>query len=450
MRDSNGGLKNFLKTGRGTKMKPTTQELAIINSRLPGTTLGESQVEVLPFRLFDNQLTDRYTIMSPEMMKKLMMDANNGMIAFNSMHQSRSTLPVGRSIAGQIVKNGAVTELQVKLYAVTQRPDGTPMEDGKDLADRYNTGAVYACSAGVSVGFYKCSICGNDIRDYMNCDHFPGETYTIDEKPVIATALMTGHDIRDGAAMDCGAYECSAVTAGGVRNASILSESFSRYDKGVDLKEFKKEAFDGKQIAEHVTLMPYAATTIKEEVHMGEQTQEKDLLAKNYELVADKAKIEVKLAQTEGEFNLLKQSSDALSKTLETTQAEFAQVKTDLTGALAQVEEFTKKVTDLEAAGETSKTEYEAKIAEADAKVEESVAFKTAYVALVEADGVKINATVTDYASKTVVELQALHAEYLVEIAKLPSGQLTQGDDAGDAPTFAAYDGIPSDMYKTK
>jgi hypothetical protein len=389
--------------------------------------------------------------MSQEMMKKLVMDANMGMIAFNSMHQSRSTLPVGRSIAGQIVKTGDVSELQVKLYAVTQRPDGTPMEDGKDLADRYNTGAVYACSAGVQVGFYKCSICGNDIRDYMNCDHFPGETYTIDEKPVVATALMTGHDIQNGVAMDCGAYECSAVTAGGVRNASILSESFSRYDKGVDLKEFKREQFDGKDIAEHVTLMPFAATTIKEDVPMGAETQEKDLLAKNYELVADKAKIEVKLAQTEGEYSVLKASSDALSKTLETTQTEFAAVKTELATALATVEEFTKKATDLEAAATATTEEFTAKIAAAEATAAEAVSFKEAYVAIVEADGVKIAAAVTDYAAKTLVELQTLHTEYLAELAKLPSGQQTQGDDAGlDSVVAPVYQGIPDSQFQTR
>jgi hypothetical protein len=410
--------------------------------------MSESQVEVLPFRLFDNQLTDRYTIMSQEMMKKMALDANNGMIAFNSMHQSSSTLPVGRSIAGQIVTDGTNSELQVKLYAVIQRPDGTTMEDGKDIADRYNTGAVYACSAGVQVGFYQCSICGNDIRDWQNCDHFPGETYIIDEKPVVATALMTGHDIQNGIAMDCGCYECSAVTAGGVRNASVLSESFSLYSKDLDVKEFKKSQFEGKEIAEHITLMPYTAKPNKEEVPMGDIAQDKELLSKNYELVAEKAKIEVKLATLEGEFNLLKTTSEAVAKQLETTQAEFAQSKIDLAGALASVEEFTKKTADLEAAAEALKVEYEAKIADAETKVANAAAFKAAYIAIVEADGVKI-AREADYASKSLEELQALHTEYLAEIAKLPSGQQTSIDDAGTQVVSGAYVGIPEDLFKT-
>jgi chromosome segregation ATPase len=248
--------------------------------------------------------------------------------------------------------------------------------------------------------------------------------------------------------MDCGCYECSAVTAGGVRNASVLSESFSLYSKDLDVKEFKKSQFEGKEIAEHITLMPYTAKPNKEEVPMGDIAQDKELLSKNYELVAEKAKIEVKLATLEGEFNLLKTTSEAVAKQLETTQAEFAQSKIDLAGALASVEEFTKKTADLEAAAEALKVEYEAKIADAETKVANAAAFKAAYIAIVEADGVKI-AREADYASKSLEELQALHTEYLAEIAKLPSGQQTSIDDAGTQVVSGAYVGIPEDLFKT-
>ena len=71
-------------------MKPTAQDLQIVNSRLPGTSLSESQIEILPFRLFDNQQTDRYTHMSMEMLRKLVKDANEGKIALNSLHRSNS------------------------------------------------------------------------------------------------------------------------------------------------------------------------------------------------------------------------------------------------------------------------------------------------------------------------------------------------------------------------
>lgn len=427
-------------------MKPTPQELQIINSRLPGTSLPESHVEILPFRLFDNQITDRHTTMSIEMMRKLVKDANDGKIAMNSMHKSNSTLPVGRSVEARLISNGDISELQVKMYSVTHRPDGSAMEDGKDLVDRYNTGAVYACSAGVWVGHYKCSICGNDIRDWQNCDHYPGETYIIDEKPVICTALMTGKDIQDGMAMDCGCYECSAVTAGGVRNATILTETFSQYDKLSDIKEFKKLQFE-KPISESITLMPYSiANTNREEVIMSDK--DNSLLQKNYELIEAKAKVDVELATLKGEFTVSQANATAVKDKLASLEAEFATTKDSLITALADKEEFAKKVETAEAAALASKAEFEAKETEFTATKTELDSFKAAFVTVVEANGVKISRE-ADYASKTVDELIQLNEEYLTEIAKLPAGQQSDGSDGSQQVLVSTYAGIPDEMFKS-
>ena len=427
-------------------MKATKEELQIINSRLPGTVLNESQVEVLPFRLFDTNVTDRFTIMSQEMMNKLLLDANDGKIAFNALHKSSSTLPVGRSIIGQINTENNVSELRIKLYAVTQRPDGTAMEDGKDLADRYNTGAVYACSAGVYVGHYKCSVCGNDIRDWQNCDHFPGTTYIIDEKPVICTALMTGRDIQNGIAMDCGCYECSAVTAGGVRNASVLTETFSSYDKGADAKDFKKAQFEGKTITDYITLTPYMAQTTKEENNM--DPKQDALIQKNYELIEAKAKTDVELASLKGEFNLVQSTLATANSKLSSLEAEFEATKTTLTSALAEKEEFVKKVADLEAAALTAKEEFETVKGDFESLKTASNEFKAAYISVVEANGVKIKRE-ADYASKTVTELVALNDEYLAEIALLPSGRQSLEDNGDSKPVESSYAGIPDEMFKS-
>lgn len=431
-------------------MKPTTEELSIINSRLPGTALTADQVEVLPFKLFDNQLTDRFTIMSPEMMKKLVMDADMGLIAFNALHQSRTTLPVGRSVSGRISKNGNMSDLQVKMYCVTTRPDGTPLEDGKDLADRYNTGAAYAVSAGVTVGFYQCSICGNDIRDWQNCDHFPGETYQVNEKPKLCTALMTGHDIQDGAAMDCGCYEASAVTAGGVRRASVLSETFGKYDKGVDPKEFKRTSFEDKSLCECITFMPQAHTPIHTEEEAPMSVELKALMDKNYELLEGKAKAELTLTSLQGEFAAYKVTAETTLKQLEALTTEFSANKDALAAATASVEEYSKKVADLEAAHATVISEFEAKVTAAEDKSAGLEAYKAAYVSIVEAAGVKIQRE-ADYASKSLEELQALHEEYLAEIAKIPAGQHSQSDqtDTGETSTVNLYAGVPDHLFKT-
>lgn len=176
---------------------------------------------------------------------------------------------------------------------------------------------------------------------------------------------------------------------------------------------------------------------------MGDINPEKDLLSKNYELIADKAKIEVKLAIVEGEYNLLKQSTEATAKAFEATQTEFAILKTEHSATTASVEEFNKTVAALEAAAVIKVEEFVA----AEVKIADALAFKAAYVAVVEADGVKI-AREADYASKSLTELQALHAEYLVEIAKLPSGQQSQGEGDTQVVTHV-YSGIPENLFKT-
>lgn len=426
-------------------MKPTVADLQIINSRLPGTKLNTDQVEILPFRLFDDRVTDRHTVMSIEMMRKLVKDANDGVIAFNGLHRSSSTLPIGRSVEAKLTVADMNNEVLVKMYAVTKRPDGTPLEDGKDIADRYNTGAVYACSAGVYVGYYKCSICGNDIRDWQNCDHYPGGVYIIDEKPTTCIATMTGKDIQNGIAMDCGCYECSAVTAGGVRKASVLTETFSTYANTADIKEFKKTQFDAKQVSEVITLMPYSSEHTEEESNM--PGQEDTLLQKNYDLIEAKAKVEVELATLKGEFSSLQAAFTKTKETVDSFATELESAKSALASALSEKEEFAKKVEAITAEFDTAKVEFEAKEKCFDTTKTDLEAFKTAFISVVESNGVKISRE-ADYASKSVEELITLNDEYLAEIAKLPSGQQS---DNNQQPTelINAYAGIPDEMFKS-
>jgi antirestriction protein ArdC len=108
----------------------------------------------------------------------------------------------------------------------------------------------------------------------------------------------------------------------------------------------------------------------------------------------------------------------------------------------------TKKVADLEAAAEVTKAEYEAKLETATKVGEEVVAFKTAYISIVEADGVKISRE-ADYSSKSLEELQTLHTEYLAEIAKLPSGQQSSSDVDDTKTVVSAYAGIPDHLFKS-
>lgn len=433
-------------------MRPTAEQLSIINSRLPGTKMTADMVEVLPFRVFDNAVTDRFTVMSPEMMNKVAKDLNEGRAAFNKLHQSREELPVGRSVNAKIVTGSLADmgtqkmEVHANMYAVIKNPDGSCEDDGAELANKYNTGAVFACSAGVSVGFYKCNICGNDIRDWQNCEHSLGKFYKVDEQPKQCMALMTGRDIQDGMAMDCGIYEVSAVTAGGVASAGVLTETFGKYSEGTDIGEFKKTAFaDTKELNARVTFEAFqfeqAPESTIERIPTTMALEEKDVKAlidaQFGTVVADKAKLEVEMKHLDEKFQAATTELGTAKTALESATAEFATKEAGFaTEKETLVAEFAAKETALLA----EKAEY-------TAEKESLEAFKAEYVNTVFAAGTKIGKTdeLTVYAAKTLDELKALNVEFAAELAKLPSGRQTT--DETQVPV--EYAGIPDSMYKT-
>ena len=386
-------------------MKPSKEHLDKINSRLAGYKLTADDVEVLPFLVFNMKQTDRYTIMSKEMLAKMAQDLNDGKAAFNSLHRSNSSLPVGSSVSGRIVNE----ELQAMMYAVTKRPDGTVFEEGKDLADRYTTGAVRACSAGVRVGFYQCNVCGNDIRNWSDCDHIPGKTYTKDEQPITCIALMTGHEIVDGIAQDCGIYEVSAVTAGGVAAAGTLTEAFGAYEEGVDVSEFKKSITQEKQPSLRVEF-----TTAP--------TQDETLFSQEEESM-DKLEIEKML---QDHYDPLKQELDKLKAEAITATETFAAKQEELTAVQEQFTTATAELETANAALETAGTELET------AKAYEP--YKAAYLALVAAQATKAGEEVTidTYADKSIEDCEVLLKEYATKIAALPEGQQLEGGEAAD------------------
>ena len=443
-------------------MKPTAKQLEIINSRLPGTRLSAEQVEVLPFRVFDNKVTDRYTIMSKEMMEKLVFDLNAGHAAFNRLHQSNTTLPVGRSVNAKLVRvpspgasrgadqmdpNRPLYEVHANMYAVIQNHDGTPSLDGKEIVDKYNTGSVYACSAGVQTGFYKCNICGNDIRDWQKCDHMLGRKYSVDEKPKLCMALMTGHDIQDGVAMDCGVYEVSAVTAGGVANAGVLTQTFGHYSEGTDLAEFKKSAFaDNKEINARITFeaMPVEHTPEpnferNDDMALDEKDVKAMIDSRFGTIEADKAKLEVEYKHLDEKYKGLNDKLTAAVAEADKFAAEITSLKEDFAAEKVKLEE-------------TFAAEKATMLAEKEAFTAEKAtleAFKAEYIDGVVAAAAKIGKTTPaeDYTGKSLDELKAISTEYADELNRqFPDHgrQSTAGNQDVDT-----YSGIPDSAFKT-
>ena len=104
---------------------------------------------------------------------------------------------------------GAWFEADIRDSAVYSKffiPQEVP--EYHDIKPRLETGILDSVSIGFSADVHECSICGNDIYDFENCDHIPGKTY---EGQTCYVMLDNIHP-----------SEGSLVYSGAVRNAKIV------------------------------------------------------------------------------------------------------------------------------------------------------------------------------------------------------------------------------------
>ena len=92
-----------------------------------------------------------------------------------------------------------------------------------DYAKAVNAGQTEAVSVGFQAGSYLCDICGNDVRSW-DCAHIPGRWYNTapeGETPVMKLATYTVHQ---GAVKKRNLIELSAVYAAGLPGARIRGD----------------------------------------------------------------------------------------------------------------------------------------------------------------------------------------------------------------------------------
>lgn len=93
-------------------------------------------------------------------------------------------LPYGRFFDGEIRDDGDVASLYGIRYMIKGMSTYINAFTTDDINRMINTGILKDSSVSVTFGFSQCSICGNDIRDYENCQHWPGRTYKVDGKEI--------------------------------------------------------------------------------------------------------------------------------------------------------------------------------------------------------------------------------------------------------------------------
>lgn len=212
--------------------KPTEQQLQLINNRFSQTELTEDNCYVFPNLMIDNLPTAYHSIIQPALLNTFMEDVKSG-VSLLLVHNHRK-LPVGRSFDARIKSEYVSDEGRevLTLYGDFYVPLGITLEGGMttdDVVKGIETGINFATSIGFNAEDWKCSICGNDIRDYYSCPHSPGRKYAVerDNEDLVETCyVLVGENGVGGVTEDSIVYAGACDRAGVIRNFSANVTDF--------------------------------------------------------------------------------------------------------------------------------------------------------------------------------------------------------------------------------
>ncbi|MBA1335837.1 MAG: hypothetical protein HPY66_1655 [Firmicutes bacterium] len=166
--------------------KATAEQLKIIN-KFAKEPLTEENALVHGFRMIGTRLIeDRYLKIDKSLLDVYLQDVKNGdvvQIADHSMGGIKSlfkiTLPFGRFFDGELTEEGGETHLDGYMYMKANQKTYVEPLTTDDIDEQLDAGTLHDSSVGIAWDISECSICGNDIRDYQNCPHYPGQTYKV-------------------------------------------------------------------------------------------------------------------------------------------------------------------------------------------------------------------------------------------------------------------------------
>lgn len=211
---------------------PTPEQLAKINrfSKIPLTI---EDVVVHSFRMIGTKfIPSRYLRFDASLLDKYLANVNNGDVVQIADHSfsgwgGNVTLPFGRFFEGELVRDGADVQLDGTMFM----PKGAKTYIGDyttdDIDQQIESGILFDSSVSVTWGFSECSICHCDIRDWQNCNHWPGKTYEQadgSEALCYVIAKPAPPPRQDDSMM----IENSIVCAGAYPDAGVLSVNQSR------------------------------------------------------------------------------------------------------------------------------------------------------------------------------------------------------------------------------
>lgn len=339
--------------------KPTKAQLEKIN-QFAAKTLTEDDVYVFEPLMIDDQETAYHSVLHNNLLKKFVKDSRRGTPLL--MNHNHNKLPVGRSFDARLInefdddRNVDTKSLYGTFYIDLGRNTESNMTTD-DIVKGIDAGTIFDVSIGFNATEWKCSICGNDIRDFWSCPHIPGKKYAVQneqgEDVVEKCIVIVGED-GDGELL-----ELSLVYAGACDRATIKhnfsNESVREFDKGTKLSLVD----DIKNVPLNAKIYQYYT---KDGSVLFTDTDER---TKGTEYLSKRSELEMALADVlKNKFGVDFETDEQLSAKLDELIAEVDTAKGELT---AKTEELSAKTDELE----NIKTELANKIVEVESLTEQ-------------------------------------------------------------------------------
>jgi len=277
---------------------PTNKQMELINE-LAKVELEPEQVFVFPDKLVgDMIIPNRYMQISKQLLNVFKEDANSGVSLlidhpWAGFGRPKAAIPYGRTFNSKLKKSDVEGEewaLFADHYIVRGKEiDGISTDS---IIASIQDGTFFDTSIGWGADKYECSICGNDYRDYRNCEHYAGREYEGEICYVIAKPpgfLMENSIVMDGAYPGAGVLSKNGNTENadmvlvddmkGLSPGVSLFHTFSAR-KGKLLTFARREDIEKKIIAQGATLSKGGEIVDKDKLDKDFEKEVKDELEK--------------------------------------------------------------------------------------------------------------------------------------------------------------------------
>lgn len=326
--------------------RPTLEQLEKIN-RFTIVPLTEENCYVFNDMMIDDKPTAYSSIIHDNLLRKFLKDASKG-VALLLNHDTRK-LPVGRSFGAELKEeyDEETGEVVKSLYGHFYIDLGRQTESNMttdDIAKALDAGTVFDTSIGFNAESWKCSICGNDIRDWWSCPHIPGEKYAVERnrQDVVEICYVIVGDDGVGELLENSLVYAGACDRASVRRNFSMTSDVKENQKGTKL-----------HVIDNIKNVPLNATIYQYYTRDGsvlftdtsERTNGLEELRKRSEQTVELEKFKAILKEFGINAETPEELSTALASLFEAkelhTQAvvELEQIKTELTQTTAELEE---------------------------------------------------------------------------------------------------------------